>query len=254
MATMERAKEERLALSDALFARLREPDGVRINVKVRDQLEQLHLDLARKIAHKYARKSPEPYEDLEQLARMGLLKAIDKFDLSKGFKFSSFAVTWIRGSILHHLRDNWSLLKVKRENAEKYGRVCALQRRLAKPKDPRLKPVQMPLDKIAAMIGIEKDDWEDIKATQQIKHLLCLEDLSEALPSDEPEQSVYAEHYGRVLEFLGRLDEPTRSLVIAHHMHDRSLDQLSTTFNIPQSEVQELLSEGLDWLRYQLEA
>ena len=69
MVTTEQDKLARIALSDALFARMPDP-------KALAQLCELHHNLARKYAHAYASESPERYEDLEQIAVIGLLRAI----------------------------------------------------------------------------------------------------------------------------------------------------------------------------------
>lgn len=71
-----------------------------------------NLNLARKVAHTHSRKCWEPYEDLEQVAVIGLIKAADNFNPNLG-AFSSYAIPKIDGEIKHYLRDK-SLLKIPR--------------------------------------------------------------------------------------------------------------------------------------------
>ena len=96
-----------------LFARLRSGG----NGTSRDQAFHRYLPLARSLASRY-RHSGEPIEDLEQVASIGLLKAIDRFDPDRGTAFSSFAVPTILGEIRRHFRDSTWALRVPRQLQE----------------------------------------------------------------------------------------------------------------------------------------
>jgi RNA polymerase sigma-B factor len=75
----------------------------------REQLVHMHLGLARRLASRYAR-TQEPLEDLIQVASLGLVKAIDRFDADRGVAFATFAVPTILGELKRHFRDTgWSL-------------------------------------------------------------------------------------------------------------------------------------------------
>ncbi|MEO0410055.1 MAG: sigma-70 family RNA polymerase sigma factor, partial [Cyanobacteria bacterium P01_A01_bin.135] len=84
------------------------------SVKLRNQLVQLNVGLVRKIAHRISHQCAEPYEDLEQIGHIGLIRAIERFDPTQGCAFSSFAVPYIRGEMLHFLRDRGSSVRVPR--------------------------------------------------------------------------------------------------------------------------------------------
>jgi RNA polymerase sigma-B factor len=100
--------EERL-----LFARLR-ADGSRAT---RERVVRRYLPLARSLAARY-RGSGEPIEDLEQVASIGLLNAIDRFDPERGTAFSSFAVPTILGELRRHFRNHTWALRVPRRLQE----------------------------------------------------------------------------------------------------------------------------------------
>jgi len=91
------------------------------SIKLRNKLVQLHTGLVRKMAHKFSHQCNEPYEDLEQIGYFGLIRAIERFDPSQGYAFSSFAVPYIRGEMLHFLRDRSTLLKIPRRWQELYN-------------------------------------------------------------------------------------------------------------------------------------
>ena len=90
---------------EALFAQLRAGAGE----AVRTALIERHLPLARRLAARY-RYTPEPREDLEQVASLALVKAVDGFDPERGAAFASYAVTTILGELKRHMRDTtWAV-------------------------------------------------------------------------------------------------------------------------------------------------
>ena len=84
---------------------------------VRERAVRRYLPLARSLAGRY-RHSEEPIEDLEQVASLGLLKAIDRFDPERGTAFSSFAVPTILGELRRHFRDTTWALRAPRQLQE----------------------------------------------------------------------------------------------------------------------------------------
>jgi RNA polymerase sigma-B factor len=90
----------------------------------REALVRRFLPMARKLALRYARGS-EPLEDLEQVAALGLLKAVDRYDPDRGFAFTSFAVPTILGELRRHFRNHAWVAHVPRAVQE---RVMAVRR------------------------------------------------------------------------------------------------------------------------------
>jgi RNA polymerase sigma-B factor len=87
-----------------LWIRAREGDRA-----ARDSLIERHMPLARSLAAQY-RHAREPFEDLVQVANLGLIKAVDRFDPDRGVAFTSYAVPTILGELKRHFRDRtWSI-------------------------------------------------------------------------------------------------------------------------------------------------
>ncbi|MDE5108932.1 MAG: sigma-70 family RNA polymerase sigma factor, partial [Trichodesmium sp. St17_bin3_1_1] len=82
--------------------------------QLRNQLVKLNVGLVRKEVYLWLNRCQETYDDLLQVGCIGLIRAIERFDLSKGRAFSSFAIPYIRGEIQHYLRDKSPSLRIPR--------------------------------------------------------------------------------------------------------------------------------------------
>lgn len=112
--------------SDELFVRWTK----RGDVPARDTLIERFLPLARKLARRYA-GSNEPYEDLVQVASLGLVKAVERFDPERGFAFTSFAVPTIVGELKRYFRDAGWALHVGRSAQERARQIAEARREVS---------------------------------------------------------------------------------------------------------------------------
>lgn len=106
--------------------------------KLRDRIFQNNLGLIYETAHNYRVRCVEPLEDLIQLASIGMLTAITRFDLSRGTKFNGFAAIWMKHEIRRHIRDKSSLLKIPRPLSDLYERGKKLMREYPEADDSTL--------------------------------------------------------------------------------------------------------------------
>jgi RNA polymerase sigma-B factor len=96
----------------------------------RERLVERYMPLARKLARRYM-GAREPFDDLTQVASLGLIKAIDRFDYERGIAFSSFAVPTILGELKRYFRDSGWSVHVPRSAQERALKIEAAQRKLA---------------------------------------------------------------------------------------------------------------------------
>jgi RNA polymerase sigma-B factor len=128
-----------------LFARCADGDA-----EARAELVVRFLPLARSLARRYERSS-EPLEDLLQVASIGLIKAIDRFDLDRGLAFASFAIPTILGELRRHFRDHTWVVRVPQSLRETSGRVNSARSALVERsgREPTLA-------EIAAAVGVSQ--------------------------------------------------------------------------------------------------
>ena len=82
------------------------------SIQKRNRTVLKHLGLARHVSRQEARKGPESYEDLHQEAALGLIRGVDQFDPTLGFRPSSYLVRRCRGQVLHYRRDRAKTIRI----------------------------------------------------------------------------------------------------------------------------------------------
>jgi len=95
-------------------ARRRGNPGPETSLRRRNALVQAHLPLVRSVVARFGPQPFLPYEDLVQVGSIGLIRAVEAFDPERAVRFSSFAVPYIRGALLHELRDRQPMVRLPR--------------------------------------------------------------------------------------------------------------------------------------------
>lgn len=150
------------------------------SIALRNRIVQLNQGLVHKIAHRVSHQCPEPFEDLVQLGHLGLMRAIERFDPSQGCAFSSFAVPYIRGEMLHFLRDRSATLKIPR-------RIKDLQKSAKKTRETLTQHLcrRPTAQEMAAHLQISLQDWHEIQLADCNRFPLSLDSTLSA-HSDTP--------------------------------------------------------------------
>jgi RNA polymerase sigma-B factor len=129
------------------------------SIQLRNEITVAHRGLVRKIAYRVAAQCAEPFSDLEQMGYFGLVKAIERFDPTTGNAFSSFAVPYIQGAMLHFLRDHGSGVKIPRRWRETNSAINRTERAWANVKG-RLPTEQ----ELADQSGIKLERIREVRA------------------------------------------------------------------------------------------
>jgi RNA polymerase sigma-B factor len=224
--------------------------------RVRNALVEDHRWLAQHCVRRFKRKG-EPTEDLEQVAMVGLIKAIDRFDPHRGFAFATFAVPTILGELRRHFRDHSWSLRVPRRPKENYLAVKTaaddLHQELGR------SPV---IAELAERAGLSIEDTiEAFEAGSSFRGVPFDEPSDNDGPGEDGRQFGAADPgYVRVEAHLvvpGLLAAlPTareRRIVELRFVHDMSQSRIAAELGISQVHVSRLLRMSLNIMRDRLE-
>lgn len=223
------------------------------SVSLRNKLVRLNVGLVRKIAHRVSYQCAEPYEDLEQLGYLGLIRAIERFNPTQGCAFSSFAVPYIRGEMLHFLRDRGSSIKVPRrwQDLQKEGQK--IRQTLAKTLG------RQPQDaEIAEKLGISVYEWREVRLAVKNRLPLSLDaalcqqtDSSLTLVETLPDASYQVmqrleEDRQQLQRALGQLEEKTRAAIEFVFFNDLSRKEVAERIGVSPMTVTRRIQRGMD--------
>ncbi|MGL5084008.1 MAG: RNA polymerase sigma factor SigF [Microcoleaceae cyanobacterium] len=223
---------------------------------IRNQLVQMNLGLVRREVNHWIHQCTETYDDLLQVGCLGLIRAIERYDLSRGHAFSSFAVPYIRGEIQHYLRDKSPTIRVPRQWLE-------LQRegtQVAQALQIRLK--RRPTDlEVANALGISLAEWNQAKLAGCNRSLLSLDApvqdegegatcLGEIVPDTRYRSFQLAqEDQIRLQQALARLEEGTRRVLEFVFLYDLTQKETAERMGISPVTVSRRVKKGLGTLK-----
>jgi RNA polymerase sigma-B factor len=176
----------------------------------RDRIFNHHYKLACEIAHQFRLCSQEPFEDLLQLAAMGLVAAIERFDPDRGNAFSSFACPYIKGEICHYLRDKSSIIRIPRSLQSLYQRGRKLH---------------LSDQQTAHALGCSEWQWREAKAACANRLPLNIDNLLKSTIEEAPEFSAQTVKKLLLLDQLSSYDLQTLDTVVIEPIALTNLDE-----------------------------
>jgi len=187
----------------------------------RDELVQRFLPLARKLARRYS-GAREPFDDLMQVASLGLVKAIDRYDLERGTAFSSFAVPTILGELKRYFRDLGWAVHVPRGAQERAVKVEEAQQLLS----GRLNRAPT-VPELAQYLELDIEDVLDALETSRAHHATSLD-----APYDdgEGESGTMVESFGDLDPSLQSADDRVTITAAALQLPQREREVLTLRF------------------------
>jgi RNA polymerase sigma-B factor len=219
----------------------------------REELAERMLPLARSLARRYAGKG-EPLEDLEQVASLGLLKAIDRFDVSRDVRFATFAVPTIAGELKRHFRDRGWMLRVPREIQELSARVMRSRDALTREfgRSPTVEEVARALG-----AGVEQV-LEALRAADAYRMMSLDEPLAdgagalEAIGGDDAGYEL-AEHRVLLRRGLDGLGAREREIVRLRYYEGLTQREIARAVGVSQMHVSRLIRRSIDSMRDSIE-
>ena len=253
--TRQSADDQRLAAERELFERLHDADASDAEqAGVRDELIETHMPLVHHLARRYADRG-EPIEDVTQVATIGLIQAIDKFDPDRGSAFSTYAVPTILGAIRRHFRDaTWSV-KVPRRVQELRGKIDAAHDALAQElgRSPTVA-------EIATRADVDPADVLDSLALSRARSTAPIDAASDGeVPladtlGDLDASLTDIENAETIKRLLTTLSEDERTVVTLRFFDGLTQTQIAERVGVSQMQVSRILTQSLEKLRAGLSA
>lgn len=225
------------------------------SLTLRNELVQLNIGLARKVAHQMERTSTQSYEDLEAWAIIGLVKGVERFNPFQNPYFSSFALPYIRGEIQHFIRDKSTTIRLSRKYQDLASKRESANKKLSIQLGRR--PTKIELIKA---LDITEEEYEELEiAVSNRKGQANLDarigdgdelTLGEALPAKQfINYSYYDNLWDEVEEALSAMDCPmTLQAIRLIYLDDYSFEQAVRILKISEYEVFTHVEKGVELL------
>jgi RNA polymerase sigma-B factor len=228
------------------------------DTSIRDRLIERALPLAHQVARRYHR-SGEPFDDLLQVARLGLCKAVERFDPDRGVAFSTYAVPTMVGEIKRHFRDTGWAIHVPRSLQERVLKVEQASKTLAS----RLGRAPT-VDEVADAAEL---DVEHTLEAMEAASAYEARSLDAPAPADDEEGRSYADTLGgpdfayELVEDRGAVAQAMRTLPLRERrilhmrfMEDMTQSEIAARIGVSQMQISRLLRCSLRKLREEAEA